>query len=231
MSIKKSEIIKKVILSLSFIILCVFLLTACSKSKISQDVSINVLSEYRKNLFVSKTNFCVATFTSGQREENYVMDGNNTALVDFGVLTVKFDNYTSQSLPKFELKINNDLYAGEFEHNPYDNTFVFDIQKQVNDNDTLNLYLIDFDQSTLLQCFSKNWNINYKQAHNIFTEKYKTEIANHLFDDMLKGEVYIKIVSDDKELKNFYWYVLLVCQNGDMYSSLIDVNSGEIVQN
>ncbi|MBQ9793251.1 MAG: hypothetical protein IJW32_05920 [Clostridia bacterium] len=231
MNIKKLKIVRKIILSLSFIILSVFVLNACSKVNNPQEVSTNVLSEYRKNLFVSKTNFCVATFTSGQREENYIMDGSNTKLVDFGVLTVKFDNYTSQSLPKFELKINNDLYTGEFEHNPYDNTFVFDIQKQVSDNDTLNLYLVDFDQSTLLQCCSKNWKINYKQAHTIFTEKYKTEITSHTTDNVLKGEVYIKIVSDDKDLKNFYWYVLLVCQNGDMYSSLIDVNSGEIVQN
>ena len=231
MNIKKPKFIKKIILSITFIILSMFLLNACSKVNNHQELSTNVLSEYRKNLFVSRTNFCTATFTSGQREENYIMDGNNTKLVDFGVLTVKFNSYTSQSLPKFELKINNDLYAGEFEHNPYDNTFVFDIQKQVNDNDTLNLYLVDFDQSTLMQCFSKTWKVNYKQAQNIFTEKYKTEIEGHLTDNILKGEVYIKIVSDDKELKNFYWYVLLVCQNGDMYSSLIDVNSGEILQN
>ncbi|MBQ3213583.1 MAG: hypothetical protein IJB10_01030 [Clostridia bacterium] len=227
---KKLKIIKKLILSFVLLMLAIFALSGCSKVK-PQEISRSVLSEYRKNLFAAKTNFCSITFTSGQREENYIMDGTNTKLVDFGVLTVKFNNYISSSLPKFELKINKDLYAGEFEHNPYDNSFVYDIQKQVNNTDIISVYLVDFDQEILLQCFSNGWKINYKDAHNIFTQKYKTEIVSNTVNNLLNGEIYIKIVSEDKEFKNFYWYVLLVCQNGDMYASLIDVNTGEILQN
>ena len=227
---KKPKILKKII-SFIVLILSVFIVSACSNKVKTEEISINAISEYRKNLFVAKTNFCVATFTSGQREEKYIMDGKNSKLVDFGVLTLKFDNYTSLSLPKFELKINNDIFTGELEHNPYDGSFVYDIQKQVNDNDTINLYLVDYDQSTSLSCLSRGWKVNYLQAESIFANKHKAEFNKNTIDNKLNGEIYIKIVSDDKEMKNFYWYVLLVCENGDMYASLIDVNSGEIIQN
>ena len=47
----------------------------------------------------------------------------------------------------------------------------------------------------------------------------------------MEGEIFIKIVSNDSNMSNVYWYVLLVCKNGDILASLVDVNNGEIIQN
>ena len=66
---------------------------------------------------------------------------------------------------------------------------------------------------------------------NIFSEKHKEDIKVNSNKNKLNGEIYIKIVSSDKQLSSVYWYVLLTCTNGNVYASLIDVNSGEIVQN
>ena len=93
------------------------------------------------------------------------------------------------------------------------------------------MYLIDFDEYITLDCWSKNWNITYKDSLNIFKDKYKKEINEHIENNILQGEIYIKIVSNDKNLKNIYWYVLLVCKNGDMYATLIDTKTGDILQN
>lgn len=225
---KLKKIIKIIVPMLALILVCIFNI-ACSSSKKSDNLE-NV-SEYRKNLFVGQAGNYLATFTSGQREKDYIMDGNKTNLVDFGVLTLKFNYNFGNTLPKFELKVNNNLYSGELEKNPYDNTYVFDIETQVNDGDLLNLYLVDLDENINLVCWSKNWNINYLSALKIFTEKHNEDIKNNSNKNKLNGEIYIKIVSSDKQLSSVYWYVLLTCTNGDVYASLIDVNSGEIVQN
>ena len=218
---------KLIFIALSLIVLfCI----GCAKTNLEYSTQ-SVLSEYRKNLFVGKGSSFVATFTSGQREKDYVMDGVCSSLVDFGVVTLKFENYVLSSLPKFELKVNEDIFAGELEHNPYDGSFVFDIERQVEDGDILILYLVDYDEYVNLDCWSNTWQCDYKKAKEIFCDKYKAEIQQNTEENVLKGEMYIKIVSDDKEFKNIYWYVLLVCQNGNMYSVLIDVNNCQIVQN
>ena len=93
------------------------------------------------------------------------------------------------------------------------------------------MYVVDFDEYITLDCLSKNWNITYQKSLEIFKNKYKNEIKSHTNNNVLQGEIYIKIVSSDKQLKNIYWYVLLVCKNGDMYATLIDTKTGDILQN
>lgn len=210
--------------------LCFLSLFGCSKSN-NLISSQQILSEYRKNLFVGKGSCFTVTFTTGEREQNYIMDGKPTKLVDFGVITIKFVSIPNNFTAQFEFNVNKDKYAGQLERNPYDGTYVFDIEKQVEDGASINIYLVDFDEYVSLSCLSKNWKTTYTQAKNIFIDKYKKEISLHTKDGYLEGEIYIKIVSNEIEMKNIYWYVLLVCENGEMYSSLIDVKTGEILQN
>ena len=154
----------------------IFFASACSNSQKStknQEVIESSLSEYRKNLFAGKTNNFIATFSSGEREDSYIMDGNKTKLVNFGVLTISFIISPDSTSPQFELKVNTNTYTGELERNPYDNTYVFDIETQVDDSNTLTLYLIDFDEYITLDCWSKDGNITYKDSLNIFKDKYK----------------------------------------------------------
>lgn len=221
--------IKKVLISFC-LLLCLFFLFSCGTNKDNVNKLESSLSEYRKNLFLYKNNSYVVTLTSGERESNYIMNGEKTNLVDFGVLTLKFTNVFAGSKLQFELKINNDTYAGEFELNPYDNSFVYDIQKQVSDDSEVSLYLIDFDETIKLNCLSKNWQFNYKQALQIFADNHKPQIEGITTNNKLQGEIYIKTVAEDSNLSNIYWYVLLVCKNGEMYANLISVTTGEIMQ-
>ena len=98
------------------------------------------ISEYRKNLFANKTGSLLATFTSGERERDYDLTGVKTPLVDFGVLTVKFYMDIGDTLPTFELKVNNKTYSGQLDKNPYDGSFVYDIETQVDDESDIPLF-------------------------------------------------------------------------------------------
>lgn len=213
------------------ILFCVIGVACNKRNQNFNDTSLNALSEYRQNLFVGNGGNFIATFTSGQRESSYIMDGENTPLVDFGVLTIKFKYNFQKNSAKFKLKINDKTYEGELEKNPYDGTFVFDIETKVNDSDTINLFLEDINESLNLACWSKNWNITYKLALQSFFNKHKENLNKYYVKEKLDGEIFIKIVSNDSKMSSVYWYVLLVCKNGDILASLIDVNSGEIIQN
>ena len=225
---RKKNLIK--LLSICFLFFCPLFFVGCGQANLN-DYSHEGLSEYRKNLFVAKTGFFTATVTSGEREENYVMDGAKTKLVDFGVLTIKFNSELDDDAPQFELKINDKVFADNLERNPYDGSYVYDTLCQVEDNAVIALYLVDLDQREKLVCVSNNWSADYKEAINIFSQKYSKELSSHTTSGKLQGEVYVKIVSTDKNMDNIYWYVLCVCKNGDMYASLIDPNTKVILQN
>ncbi len=228
---KIKNIFKTIFPILISVLFCVVGVACNKNNQNNYESSINVLSEYRKNLFVGNGGNFIVTFTSGQRESNYIMDGETSPLVDFGVLTVKFNYSFEKSAPKFVLKINDKSYEGELEKNPFDGTFVFDIEKQVNDSDVISLYLEDINENLNLTCWSKSWNITYKSALQSFLNKHKDNLSKYYVEDRLEGEIFIKIVSNDSKMSSVYWYVLLVCKNGDILASLVDVNNGQIIQN
>ena len=189
------------------------------------------ISEYRKNLFVAKTGNMFITFTSGERESDYDLTGYKTPLVDFGVLTVVFDVDIKDLLPSFQLRVNDKNYSGKLEKNPFDNSYVYDIETQVNDNDDITLTLDDFEQSLKLVCISSEWKSTWEDAVEIFNQKYLKEVASHTKQGEFLGEIYVKIVAENKNLESVSWYVLCVCQDGSIYACLINPNTKEVLQN
>ncbi len=158
------------------------------------------------------------------------MDGQKTRLVDFGVLTVKINADMGGDAPRFKLDVNGKEYAGELERNPYDGSFVFDIQVQVEDKDEIFVCLPDFDQEIKLVCVSENWRSVWHDAVDVFYQKYLNEINKNTVGGKFLGEIYVKIVATDGNFENIYWYVLCVCKNGDMFTCLIDPNTKIILQ-
>ena len=70
------------------------------------------LSEYRKVLYVASTPNFDATFTTGKREEPYLLNGVSEKKVEYGVLTVKFNKeiYENIFVLKSEKK-NTKMYC------------------------------------------------------------------------------------------------------------------------
>lgn len=206
--------------------LCLFLFS-CSPTLEEQINS--CVSEYRENYFYAKTDNFIASFTDGEREKDYIYNGEKTSLVNYGIIVLKTGLMVEEKL-KFELSVNGEVLVGEMGRNPFDHTFVFDTERRVSSGDSLELYLVDFDVKLTFVCLSKDWEVNCGQALTKFVHEYKTQLQAYVTKDCFQGEVYIKLVADLSDENNIYFYVLAVCKDGQVFGSLIDVKTGNIVQ-
>ena len=217
--------LKKIIGILFCCLFCLTLFVGCSVP-LEQLVSENV-SEYRQNFFFGQNQNFSASFTDGQREEEYIANGKKTKLVDFGVLVVRA-NKDIGTKPKFVLKINDKSFEGELEVNPFDRSLVADIEMRVGKDDKI---VLTIDGEILeLQNLSSTWQINCTKALNIFLEHNRQKISQYQNKDSLDGEIFIKIVADKSNISNIYYFVLFVGKDSNVIANLICVKTGEIVQ-
>lgn len=217
----------KILILVFFMFPIFFLLFSCNNS-LEEKINFCV-SEYRENYFFAKTETFTVSFTDGKREKDYVYNGEKTDLVDYGIIMVKSDQVNGQVL-NFELKVNDKTFVGEMERNPFDKSFVFDIETKVSSLDNLELYLVDFDEKINLVCLSKEWKINCGQALTKFVNENKNQLEKYVTNESFQGEIYIKLVADKNDDNNIYFYVLAVCKDGQVFGSLIDVKTGNVVQ-
>lgn len=206
------------------------ILVACGGNSLEGAISSNI-SEYRQNFFYGSNSNYTASFTDGKREQDFVTNGTSTPLVGFGVLVVRAKDTTSDNLD-FELKINEEQITGTLSKNPFDNSYVIDVEREVSAGDKVLLKINSFDQEyTQLDNLSSEWAVNHNKALNIFVEHNKENLSKYYVDNVFSGEVYIKIVADKLDEGNIYWYVLCVLTDGNVMGSLISVKTGEILQN
>lgn len=190
------------------------------------------ISEYRKNLFVAVNDDIGVSFVSGKREEPYGYDGQCKDLVPFGVLTVKFRTPFVGVNPSYTLYIDSFQYNGQMEFNPFDGTYVADIEKEFENGAdiSLRLHAGENDYNVSLECVSKDFGIDYKQAFNVAIHAMQKEIEPHIKSGVLEGEIFIKFVGDNTmQLDTIYYYVCFVPKVGDSASCLIDTD-GNLVE-
>lgn len=221
----------KKILFITFMLIAPLILMGCSNN-LSVRLQDN-LSEVRFNLFTASNEKINVNFTSGFREDPYVINGISENKKEFGVITVKFlcDISTKEGTPKFVITINEMDFDNEFILNPFDQTYVQDISTFVLDDSTIFIKITwqDFYFESELVNESNNFNINHKQALNIFIKEFETDITNLLKGD-INFEMYVKIISDPSlNIDQNYFYVSLISVNGNSFSVIIDPNSGQIL--
>lgn len=220
---------KKMILFL--LIVCPILFCGC-KSDINSAVQ-EKLSEVRYNLFAEKNDEISIKFTSGFREDPYILNGKSENKKEFGIITVKFLKEISNknTLPNFVITISDMDFDGNFELNPFDQTYVQDIETFVLDSSSVSIKISfgDFNFEGNLKNVSKDFLINHKDALNIFVKEFKKEIQTLLKNDK-DFEVYVKIIDDPSlEIDKNYFYVCLISNFGESFSVIIDPISGSIL--
>ena len=128
---------------------------------------------------------------------------------EFGVVTITFlkEIEDKNTLPSFVITINDMDFDGELELNPFDQTYVQDIETFVLDDATISIKVMwnNYSFESTLKNISKNFNINHSKALNIFIKEYKKDIKN-LLKNNVDFEVYIKILNDPNfvENKNYF---------------------------
>ena len=154
------------------------------------------------------------------------MDGKNSPLVPYGVIVLKTSKNIGKN-PSFVIKSGDKIYSGQMEVNPYDSSFVADICKEIIGEEEIAFSLPEQNFEILLKNLSKDWKTTQNKALDIFLKHKKNELKKYQKSG-IDGEIYIKIVGDSEE--NIYYFILFVGSDGNTISSLIDVNSGQIMQ-
>ena len=190
------------------------------------------ISEYRKNLFVAVDTDLGASFVTGKREEPYAYDGVSNELVQFGVLTVKFRQAFVGVNPSYTLYIDSFQYNGQLEFNPFDGTFVADIEKEFDDNVdvSLRLHAGGKDYDLELVCTSKDFEIDYKQAFSVAINAMQQDLQSYIKNGKLEGEIFIKFIGDNTmQLDTVYYFIYFVPKgNGEGMACMVDT-AGNIV--
>ena len=214
---------------LCFCLSFLFILSGCGQ-KIEEMVKTS-LSEVHYNYFVGQTSNFNISMWSGVREEPYSADGVSENKVDFCVLNVvpnssDIDTYGLTDT----IEINDKTLTGEFENSPFDSSLATDLKLTLTDTDSIFVYIVWDGQTEIgkMSCISQDFKINYSQALDIALEALQDEILT-LTNENKKIETYCKIISTDKNLGVYFWYVDIVNQSGDQVAVVIDNTTGEIV--
>lgn len=210
------------------ITICCLPLASCSGSltgKIEKS-----LAEVRQVIFVGETDTIKATFMCGKREKDYVINGYNTPLIDFGIITITLKKDVDITNARAVLTADTNRYEEALEQNPFDNTLVCDFGL-ITDLDSLSvkIYLGSKVHSINLNQISSDWKTDYNDALKIACKSLKGELKKQTNGEF-KGETYVKIIEDTKVNKGeYYWYVSFACRNGTKHSVIIDPATGEIL--
>ena len=214
------------------IFICPLFLFGCNSANLKAIVN-EKLSEVRFNLFSASNDEINIKFTSGFREDPYILNGKSENKKEFGVITVKFlkNLPNTNASPNFVITIEDMDFDGVFELNPFDQTYVQDIETFVLDdsNVTIKIMFGELNFETSLKNVSKEFSINHKDALNIFIKEFEKDI-NLLLKNGKDFEVYVKIISDPNfSLDKNYFYVCLISNSGISFSLIIDPLSGQIL--
>ena len=223
---------KKKILVFMMLIVSVFSLTACGKSKINLA---DYLIEERNTLFTANDELYSATLSSGLREKDYNFNGVVDEKVDFAILTLSRND--NQPLANdtyiFIVTVNGNAHTGFLEKNETNNSYSTDVGIKVANTDEVSVQ-ISFTGYTFNQALintSSSFSVDTSTAIDIANKELKEELKNITSDKNVKIEAVMKILKDNSntELQNYYWYVGVISTNGETLGILIDANSGNII--
>lgn len=219
------------IIMLTLVVFITLVLTGCTNKYF--ELTKENISEQRQNLYVGESQNITATFMSGYREKDYVINGYNTPLIEFGIITVMLEqnNIAKTDIATYSLTIGTNRYDGQMEINPFDGSYVADIKQLItlDENLTLKFTLGSFTEELNLNILSNTWQIDYNQALEIACDQLKPYLKQMTNNGFL-GETYIKIIYDNKIQENaYFWYVNFVGRSGQSHSIIIEPNTGEVL--
>lgn len=207
-----------------------FFLGGCNRC---YNITKSSISEIRQNIFCGESDNFDVTFMSGYREKDYVINGYNTELIKFGIVTITVKNPNISTLnPAVALTIDTLRYESELEKNPFDGTYVADIGVVVDDDlpsISIKLFLGEVVEELTLNNLTTDWKVDSLKALKISCKTLSKELEP-LIDKNFLGEVYIKIIKDTiLDDGSYYWYVNFVSRNGIYHSTIIDPLTSEIL--
>ena len=185
------------------------------------------LAEARYYLKQAQSDTLRVQFFAGMREEPYEMNGHAEKSTPFTIINVEPKNGHYKDL----LEINGSLRIGEetveitLTKNPFDRNFAADIERIIEPDKEIKLTLFlsetDTPTFTLENTMGENA-INWERALEIAAEEMVDKVKGKKF------EVYVKIISDNTQDANSFWYVQFIMQEGKTHFCVITPD-GDII--
>lgn len=202
--------------------------SACEQD-VKEDLLDN-LSDVRYNVFAGQNSELCANLMCGVREISYSYDGISNKKCEFGVISVTIKNKNNYENISYTLTVGESIITGTLEENPYDHTFMTDIERIIGCDKSVYLTLEGITTNMLLVCESASWQVQYDEAIDIAFESLESEITKFYQKKKLCAEGYLKIIFDQNSTtKLFYWYFGVVGQNGETVAVIIDPQTGDII--
>ena len=217
----------KKIFCMILICFCFLILSGCNGI---DNIVLNNMSDLRINYFEGNNDYLYATLSCGKREDVFAYDGTSMSPIECGVLSVGFYELHSYSAISVMLEVDGVETEYILEKSPYEEIFMEDIGKILTGENQVSLRLKNQVEEIVLNEISSEWQIDFKEAIKIGSDFFKEEIRSLYFNSTFNAECYLKIVSKI-DYENKYWYFSIIDKSGQTYSLLIDVNTGEIINN
>lgn len=216
--------------SISIVVLILFIFTGCTNVENYEDF----ISDIRQGVFDGQCESYTVTFTYGQREKPYSLDGVANSKIEFGILSVIFDeNIDDDDIVYYSLKINNDITTGTLEKSPYTDQYMADIGKICSDADVLSLdiyFASDTNtKSVVLTNKNKDWDINYEEAFTNGITALSEEIKT-LSNNDTTYELQIKILNEQQtNFGSYFWSVTVISSSGVKHNVVFSTSSTDIL--
>ncbi len=187
------------------------------------------ISEYQNNLFVAEDSEFKITFATGKRENPFNVDGNATELVSYGVLTCfRVGGSLNKHEASFNLIINGNEYVGKFEVNPFDQSFVYDIEEECEDSAIISVSVFadskQFDY-VLANALSDS-DARAEEIIEVAKSELKPQLSTLNKVKGVKAEIYIRLIaSSGRPL----WYVSAVFDDGRVVAVVISPSTKEVL--
>lgn len=214
---------KKVLVSLS-LFLVVFGVTACGKT--IDSYVINNMAEITKEYYFGENDTMVATLSVGEREEEYLVNGQATELVDYSLLVIKFKEENIVKAIVFEVKSGEVTVDVEAEYNSFNNSYMVDIVDDITVGED---FSIVYDEQTVT-LERQNFAIDYENALQIVCENLKDKLEEQKSYNHFNAECYLRVMSEkDDDFSDLYWCFTCLNYEGESFSVIISTVDGSVL--
>ena len=216
------------------IAICGVLFVGCGSSVKNQIDFKDHLIEVRNNLFAGQDETYYTTVCTGEREQDYALDGEIGEMVPFGIVTIaRLDNeMLKKDQYPFTLVINGENVTGNLEKSPYDNTYSADIEQVIADDAEVTIQLVvdGVNVSQNLTNVSSTFSIDKDKAIEIACDELRDSVKTLSREKDNFSEAFVKILKDySGEGNRYYWYIGIISPEGKTSGVLIDSASGDVV--
>lgn len=197
---------------------------------ISSSKKYNLTSQIQYNYFLLKNDNYIAELSCGLREDNFDYDGISNNKLEYGILKVEIYGFTGYaSNIDVVLNISDKNYPYILEKNPFDNSYMCDLEFIIQNNNKIKLKINAIDNNfNEFECVSNLWKMNYKSAQQKGYDVYNSFIKENNKNNK-SCECYLTVIYNGYQNTNYYW--VFKVQTTDLKSKMIviDTNTCEIV--